>query len=77
VSISANLKKAVFDRETVTIAGGYFGPAELAAAARKIDCHDELLAALEACACFWGSAALYDSPVAQQARAAIAKATGQ
>ena len=37
----------------------------------------ELMAALQACACFWGSAALYDSPVAQQARAAIAKAKGK
>lgn len=45
--------------------------------ARLIAAAPELLAALQACACFWGSAALYDSPVAQQARAAIAKAAGQ
>lgn len=51
--------------------------AERDANARLIAAAPEMLAALQACACFWGSDSLYDSPVAKQARAAIAKARGE
>lgn len=49
----------------------------LDAIARQVAALPELIEALKACSCFWGSEELYDSPVAQQARAAIAKATGE
>ena len=42
----ANLKGAAWNRESVTIAGGVFTPAELLEAARKLDTHGALVDAL-------------------------------
>ncbi len=47
MTLIANLRHAARNRETVTIGGGEFGPAELLEAARVLELHSQLLIALK------------------------------
>jgi hypothetical protein len=74
--IVGNLRRAAWDRKTVTIGGGDFGPEELKQAARMIENHDELLTALQALMSDPSRKGLLTDTV-MQARAAIARATSK
>lgn len=47
MTLIANLRHAARNRETVTIGGGEFGPAELREAADKLEHYSVLLSALQ------------------------------
>jgi hypothetical protein len=72
MTLIANLRHAARNRETVTIGGGEFGPAELLEAARVLELHSQLLGALKA-SLDWVPAHLNSRRLAE---AAIAQATG-
>lgn len=51
---AANVKRAIFNRETCTIGGGQFTPDELEEVLRALQQRDKLLAALQAMMQFRG-----------------------
>lgn len=70
----ANIKKAIRDRETVTIGGGEFNRDELQ---RFVDCHADLLAALQSLVAVCENEGFpHLGRILPAARDAIAKATG-
>jgi hypothetical protein len=72
--IVGNLRRAAWDRETVSIGGGDFGPEELKRAARMIENHDELLEALKLAQSIIGHP---DDAHSKLIAAAIARATSK
>lgn len=78
-TIAINMRHCARNRQSAKIGGGLFGPAELGAAADKIDAACDLLAALEAIIKMIGPYAgqgRMDAEIAA-ARAAIARARGE
>lgn len=74
----ANLKKAAWDRETVTIGGGDFHRDELLEAAHMLECYPVMLEALKKLDNFFETYRPEDHPVSdphELVRAAIAAAT--
>ena len=74
-TLIANLRHAARNRETVTIGGGEFGPAELLAAARALESQSDLLEALQAI--IGHDAHLLNEWRVAFARGAIKQATGE
>ena len=68
-TIAANMRHAARNRQSATIGGGIFGPAELAAAADRLDVSRELLEAVR-----WAAGILLDMQEATHANRLIALA---
>ena len=75
-TIVANMRRCVRNHQSANIGGGLFGPAEIGAAADKIDSACDLLVALESIIAAENHGRMITANEMDGCRAAIAKARG-